>query len=434
MKKTLVRNAFGMWLLSGAAALAIVAIPTTTIAAEKPAPGPKVQKPVGEALQAAIKAVQAKDTAGANAQLAAARAVPALTDIDTIEIDVVTAFVAINSGDHPGALAAYKRVVASPQFSVVIQPPEQTSTLKNMMILANEAKDYSAAIQAGETLAKSGGMDDKAAASLAAAYYYNKDYAKAQALAQKSVDAAIAAGGTPDKGSLQIMMNSYAEQKDQVHARAVLEQLATYYPGPEYWAKMVDITMGTTPGLKDMQLLQLYRLRVLSGADGDAGDYTVGADLAMKNGYPGEARSMLQTAQARNVGGIGGKLSEANGKAAADEKTLGSTAAAAEKSANGQLDVLLAEQYYGYGRYADAVTAAKRAQGKSGVKDPEEPKMVVGMALAASGQYADAITAFNSVGGSDAQKKIAHVWVVYCQSKSRPATAAAAAPAPAPAH
>jgi tetratricopeptide (TPR) repeat protein len=431
MKTNLVRGALGAWLLGTAAVVAVAMTPAPVLAAAKAPSGPHTSPAVGKALQAALAAVQGKDFASAQAALAAAKAVPGPTDVDLAEIDEVSVYLALSMNDHPTALALYKRIIASPLFPAVETPDQQKQSLKNAMMLANEAKDYAMASQIGERIANSGSMDDKAAGSLAEAYYYNKEYAKAQSLAQKSIDAAIAQGVPPDRGAIQIVMNIYSDQKDQANARKMLEMLARYHPDSEVWAKMVDITIGTTPGMKDMQLLQLYRLRVLSGADGDASDYNVGADLAMKNGYPGEARTILQTAAARGVAGVSGKLAEARAKAAADEKTLAGNDASAAKAASGQLDTLVAEQFFGYGRFAEAETAAKRAISKGGSKDPEEPKMILGMALASDGKYADAIQAFSQVGGNEAQKKIAHVWTVYAQSKSQPATTAAATPAPA---
>jgi tetratricopeptide (TPR) repeat protein len=421
MKMNFARAAVGAWLL-GTAAAALAMAPAASIAADKSAAGPKATKAVGIELQAAITAAQAKDFATAQQHIAAAKAAPNQNDFDPVEIDIVSAFVALGQNDHAAALAAYKRIIASPYFTQAEKPEDQVATLKNTMMLQAEAKDYAGAVQTGERLAATGSLDDKAAASLATAYYFNKDYVKARSLAQKAIDAAAAAHTKPDQAAMQIMFNSYADQNDQENARKYLEMMISYYPDANSWAKLIDNAV--RPGLSDMQLLQLYRLRVLSGAKGDAEDYILGSDLAIKNGYPGDARSMLQAASSRGVSGIGAKLSQAQAKAAADEKTLPGNDAAAAKSKTGQMDVLVAEQYFGYGRFDEAAAAAQRAISKGGLKDPEEPKMVVGMSLASSGKYPEAIQALQQVGGSDAQRRMAHLWIVYAQSKSG-ATAAA---------
>lgn len=419
MKTNIVRAAFGAFLLGGVAAATLAAVPAYAADKTPVATGPKASRAQGLEMQAAITAVQAKDIAGAKAHIAAAKALPNPTDIDLIDIDITDAFVALGENDHARLLSLYKSITASPLFTQVEKPDEQAGTLKNMMLLQLETKDYAGAAQSGERIAASGAMDDKTAGSLATAYYMSKDFAKARALAQKSIDASVAAGGKPSQPALQIMFNSYADQNDQVNARKYMEQMLTYYPDAQNWGALIDNSL--VKGLSDMQILQLYRLRVLTGAKGDTGDFIGGADVALKNGYPGDARAILQAGTAAGVSGLGAKLSVAQGKAAADEKTLAGNDASAAKSASGLMDVLVAEQYMGYGRYVEAETAAKRAISKGGAKDPEEAKMIVGMALVGQGKYAEAITALNQVGGSAGQKQITHLWTIYAQSKATPA-------------
>jgi len=428
MNKTFVRTALGAWLLGSAAAVvAMVEAPVPAMAAEKAPPGPTVQKAVGVALQAAIAAVQAKDYPTAEAKIAEAKAVSALTDVDQIKIDIVIAYLAVSKGDQPAGLAAYKRIIASPVFTIAQTPDEQSATLKNTMILGNLAKDWPTSIAAGEKLAASGIMDDAGASNLSIAYYYNKDYAKAAALANKSVAASIAAGKKPELGVLQIVKNSYINAKDMTNARKTLDQIILYYGDADTWAEAVGSTISNTPGIKDTQVMQLYRLAILAGASIEASDYAAVGDQLIKSGYPGEARSALQIANSRGIRSaqLDGLLATARAKASADEKTLAGNDAAGAKSANGILDTVVALQYYGYGRYAEAATVAQRAIGKGGAKDPQEPKMVLGMALAADGKYADAVQAFGQVGGSEAQKAAAHLWTVYAQSKMQPTTPAA---------
>ncbi len=69
--------------------------------------------------------------------------------------------------------------------------------------------------------------------------------------------------------------------------------------------------------------------------------------------------------------------------------------AAARKT--GDYDEKLAETYFGYKRYADAETAARRALSKPGGKDTLQTKMVLAMSLARQEKYADAIAAFKEV-------------------------------------
>ena len=127
-----------------------------------------------------------------------------------------------------------------------------------------------------------------------------------------------------------------------------------------------------------------------------------------------------------NSGKTAATLANARTRAAKDRATLSSFEATAAKSPNGELDIKLAQTYYGYGRYADVVTAARRGLSKGGAKaDPNEANMLIGMAFAMQGNTADAQAALSNVKGSTATARVAHLWSLYAGRKY----ATAAAPA-----
>jgi len=99
--------------------------------------------------------------------------------------------------------------------------------------------------------------------------------------------------------------------------------------------------------------------------------------------------------------------------------------------------VKLAEALYGYGMYAEAETAARLAKTKGGATDAAEPDMVIGMAQAAQGKYADAQATFAAVTApTPANARVVRLWGIFVKQKlsppaAAPAATAAAAPAPA---
>ncbi len=168
--------------------------------------------PVGKLLKAAFDAGAKRDWTTAQARLADAIAMQSSNEMDQFEINVAASFISINSGDHPAALAAYRRTVASPLFSTALTSPEQSGTLKNSMVLCNEIRDYKGAIAFGERMIANGAIDNASAVSLALAYFGDGDWAKAQDLAQKAIDASVAAGIKPSDTALQIVLKSKAAQ------------------------------------------------------------------------------------------------------------------------------------------------------------------------------------------------------------------------------
>jgi len=85
----------------------------------------------------------------------------------------------------------------------------------------------------------------------------------------------------------------------------------------------------------------------------------------------------------------------------------------------------VAEAYFGYGRYADAIRAAQKAIELGGVGVPEA-KLVLAMSQTKSGDEAGAKQTLASFQGDAALTRAAQLWTVYL-SRRYGATAAPAA-------
>lgn len=171
---------------------------------------PRMSPDVSNLMRATLAAGGEKDWTTAKAKLAEARTVAHQTPFDMFEIEVVAAFVALNTGDHASALASYKKVIADPFFETAQTHAQQSAALKNAMILSNEASDFTSAIAFGGKLAAVGPIDDATAIALAVAYFGNGDYSTAKSLAQKCIDAATAAGIKPSEIATEIVAKSTA--------------------------------------------------------------------------------------------------------------------------------------------------------------------------------------------------------------------------------
>ena len=64
---------------------------------------------------------------------------------------------------------------------------------------------------------------------------------------------------------------------------------------------------------------------------------------------------------------------------------------------------------------------------KGGLRQPEDAKLHLGYAQVRTGRDADALKTFQSVKGPNGLTELAHLWVLYLQSKQAPAAAPAAA-------
>jgi len=427
--KRFVRAAFTASLLCATAGASSVLWAAAAQAADK---AEKVSAAVGKPLSEAQKAIATKDYATALADIKLAQAVPDHTPIDDYRINQFLSIVAFNLKDIPTATTAIQAAADSP----VIPPEEKTDIYTNALILSVASQQYQKAVTYGQYLAALGPLSAEQDMRMAISYFNLKDTPHAQEFAQKSIDAAKAAGTQPNPDMLRIVLNGQAQQNDRSGAEASLESLVLADPdnAATSWRDLVNLAFGEK-GAGEIDAIFLYRLKVLAGAMTDADDYTTLASTDEQLGYPTEAVNVLEkgVASGKLSGGQAGDLlSRSRKDSALDARELPEAVASAEKSKSGEQSVKLGEDYWGYGRFADAEAAARRAIAKGGLKKPAEGNLLLGATLVAQAKYEEAIQTFGQINGTPATMKVAHLWTLYAEGKQKKAPATAA-PAPAPA-
>jgi hypothetical protein len=418
--KSIVRAAFIVSLMGSAAGLAVLA--PSPVWAEQ-----KLSQKIGKPLQAATKAAQAGDYAGALASIKEAQAIDDRTDFENYKINAILAYVAIQMKDFATATTATEAAADSP----AMPDEEKPEMLHNAVLLAVPAQQYQKAIVYGQQLQAINGLDPMTEAMLARAYYELKDFPHAQQYAQMSVDASKAAGKPPSEVAMQIILSAQANQHNEAGAKETLENLAVTYNKPDTWGELINAALGGK-NVKDADALYLLRLKMLIPDAMKAEDYTALASVADQQSYSTEALDVLQKGIARGKitsAQAGSTYSHARSGAALDARELPSIASSAEKSKNGLQDIKLAEDYWGYGRFADAEAVARRAIAKGGLKDPSEGPLLLGMLLVVEGKYADAIQTLSQVSGTSSRTNVAHLWSLYAQAQQKSQGTTATAPA-----
>jgi tetratricopeptide (TPR) repeat protein len=377
--------------------------------------GPSLSHSVGKPLSEADKAMKANDLATAAAKVQEAQAVADRTPFDDYTINQFAANLALKQNDLKSAEKYFTAAAASPAM-----PPDDKKNLYTVTVqVATNVQDWPTIVTYGKQLQAMNALEANLVEPYAVALYNTGDQAGALQVAQTQVAADKAANRQPSQALMQIVLNGQAGSKDNAGAIATLEGLVVDYGNPNDWARLIEPAFGK--GMTDLQALNLYRLRVATNATTSVEDYAIMATVTTKAGYPGETVSMLEHGLAKGEIKAGDQtaapLSAARAKVPGDKRDLPGFDNQAKARKTGDFDVKVAETYYGYGQYADAETAARRAISKGGVKDPAEAPMVLGMSLAMQGKNADAIDVFSKVGGNANDKKIAHLWTLYCQRK-----------------
>jgi len=400
------------------AALLMAAASIAVLASSPAVAAPlKLTTAVNNALAEEQKAEQKGDMAAAQAAIDKAKAVSGLTDNDNYMINRISINVGIKSNNHAAAAAAAEGAADSP----VIPEEDKVQITKFALILANEQKHTDKALGYAKKLAATNPTDSSVLSNITVAYFNAKDYAGAQAMIQKQIDADKAAGKPVARDTLQNLLDVQVAQKDEAGAETTLEQLVAEFNDPKDWTQMIDVAI-SSKGIRDVEVIWLGRLLFLVGATPSAQDSNLFGATASHATFFGDALV------AQQHGGSG--FPDPTARAEADKKTIPAQITAGLKQ-NGEYNVKLAEALYSYGMYPEAEAAAKLAISKGGAKDATEPPMVLGQALAAQGKYDDAIAAFGQVqGGGPATARITRLWTAYAKiKKNPPAATASAAPA-----
>ena len=420
--KSIVRAAFVAGLLCS----------TTCLVAPAAFAADKLTHEVQNDLAEAQKSLQTNDYAAALASVQKAQAVSDRSPYDDYMINTFLAEIYINQKDYATATAPMEAAADSP----AIPDDQKKSTYSNAFQLAMAAKHYQKAETYGQQLQTMNALDARGYAMLAEAYYQAQDMPHAQQYAQKSIDMSKAAGQQPNQGALVIVFNSQVKQNNTGAATQTMEDMAVNYNDADDWVKLSDVAL-STKGIKDADAMYVLRMKYMVPDAMAAEDYQELAGVADQLGYSTEAYNVLQKGIAAgkiSAAKLGPLYNHARSGAATDERQLPQIAASAEKSKTGEQDIKLAEDYWGYGRFADAEAAARRAIGKGGLKDPSEGPMVLGMTLVAQGKYDEALQTLAQVNGSAARNAAAHLWTLYAKAQAKKSGATAQTPAPAPAH
>jgi cytochrome c-type biogenesis protein CcmH/NrfG len=369
---------------------------------------PKVSREASKAIQQLQKDVNDKNTAAIAADVTAANAA-AKTNDDRYVIGILQLKAAAQSNDNAGVAAAIEAMLASgsatqeEKFPLYINLAQTYSTLKQD---ARAAQAYTQALQLNPN-----SVD--ATAGLAEAKVGAGQAAEGLALLEKGIALQSANGGhAPEKWYTRALQIAYKAKLPQ--AMQIAREWIAAYPTSNAWTNALAVYQNLQ-SLDDAQTLDLLRLKRATGSLAPA-DYFNYGDIAVRAGYSGEAKAVLDEGFAAN------KVDKTNSSfkqlyALASQKSQGdraSLAAAPAASAAANLITGTGDAWYGYGDYAKAAEFYKAALAKGG--DANRNNLHLGMALARAGDKAGAAAALNKVTGPTAE--LAKFWLVYANSKA----------------
>lgn len=380
----------------------------------------KIGAKVGKPMKAAQEAIQKKQWDQALAKIDEADQVSGKSAFEQFQINEFKGYVLLQQKKYGEVAKIYEANLNSGKL-----PADQVNDrLKALVQLNTATRTYPKVIEFGDRLVKANAADTDTRVLVAQAHYLQKDYPTAISVMQGAIKSAEQAGKAVDENWLQLVRSSQQSMGDMDGATQTLEKLIRFYPKAEYWDFLLSNRM-RQKGLSDRVQLNLLRLAGQVGVMNEPEEYLELTEMLLEAGLPGEAKAVMEagyqakafesTDKAR-ADRYQRRLNEAKAAAAKDQQSLPAIERDAQKSPTGQGNVALGMAYSSFGQYDKAAAALAQGLQKGGVRDPDQARIMLGIANLKLGKKADAIKAFDEVKGDAQMADVARLWALVARS------------------
>ena len=390
----------------------------TSVSVVSRAEEPHVTAALAKTLKAANDALQAKNFPEVLNKTREAEAMSPRSDYDNYVIHSMQMAAYGAQGNYPAAAAAIESVVESPYLPATSKP----QLLRTLMSIYYQQKDYDKAIAYGEKARAAGDTNADTPLTIAQAYYLTNKFKEAQAGMEAIVAHEEQAGRKPSEKSLSLIWSCAIKTKDNAAASRAIEKLILFYPKPDYWANAMAGVLQDKTNDDRLQLLR-YRLMLQVGILKNGPQFTEMAQIALDQGNPGEAQTILEQAFAKNLytdahdKERSQRLLDKVRKSAADDRaTIGKQEKDAAAAPTGDALVQVGAAYLGYGQPDKAVAAITAGIAKGSLKHPDEAYMLLGIANERNKNNAEAVRAFNRATNDPKYAQLAKLWALEARS------------------
>jgi hypothetical protein len=416
---------FAMALAATSAVALSMAMPVEqALAAKEKAKKPEYSKEISPVAQEIQKALEAGDTATAQAKLTQAEALMSAPD----DKFLVGNFYIQLAGKMNNDQAMQKKGVML-MLESGVAPADSVPRLNFYAgQFAFQDKNYAKASQYLTQAKSLGFADDNLDALIAEARFQQGDVEGGLNVLSEAIAAREAAGSVAPEDWYRRGTAKALENKLTGQIGPWTKKLVTAYPTPENWRIALSLYRDSA-GLEAQDTLDLMRLMRQTGALVSERDYAEYTQAANPVRLPGEVIAVIEEGQAS--GAIPAtstfapeELKLAKGRVAADKADLPSAEKDARSSANGVTALATADAFLAYGQYDKAAELYAVAMSKGGI-DAQRAALRLGIANALRGDNAAAMTAFGQV--TDGKKPIADFWTLWLDNKQSASAAPTAA-------
>jgi tetratricopeptide (TPR) repeat protein len=318
-------------------------------------------------------------------------------------------------GQYPEATREYEAGLSSP----CMNETARVGRYKTLVTMFYAMRNYPKVIDYANRALKTS-SDPELKVTLGQAYYLTNDNKNALRIMNEVMASIEQRGQTPKEQTLHLIRAACDKVQDNACVTKVYEKLVVFYPKPEYWQNLLrSLRQGDT---NDKQKINVLRLQLAVDVLKRPDEFTEMAQIALDEGLPAEAQSVLETAfekklfkDQRAIDLNNRLLTKAKSVVATEKAKLPQQDAAARATPTGDDDVKVGAAYLSYGDSAKAVEVLKRGITQGKLAHADEAGILLGIAYLRSDNKPEAKKAFNSVSASKqdpTMARIAKLWLL----------------------
>ena len=304
--------------------------------------------------------------------------------------------------------------------------PDALKAQQDAVTAAYKAEDYFAASAHAQQYFRDGGTDPKVRALLGRALFQLKDFENAARVLHQEFDIAEKTPQAPAEDGLRLLGQCYAELKDVAGQTWALEKLVTYYPRKENWVELISRTQRRS-NFRDDLALDVWRLRLATGAIDGAHEYMQAANLALQAGFPAEAKAFLDRGFASGMLGTGAdgdrqrrRREEVAREAFEERRRLaqGDPPMSVAASPHGSALVNAGYAWITFGELDKGFALMRRGLAQPGSDRPQFDKMHLGIAYLRAGRKVEALSMFKNTTGVHGAADLGRLWYIHALQSS----------------
>jgi tetratricopeptide (TPR) repeat protein len=321
------------------------------------------------------------------------------------------AFIYFGQENYREAIQSYERVLEQPDLPLGME----TTTRFTLCQLYFQQERYQDSLRMLDTwFALSDNPNPDAYILKAQIFYSLEQYRNGIEPVQQGIQVAKDQGREIQENWYRLLNVFYYELEDYPNVIQVLSTLIESWPKREYFIQLS--AMYGQEG-DDSRQLALYETAYEAGWLARSNELVQLAQLLLGADIPVKAARIMQAGL--ESGTIESTetnwrvLAQAWQLAQEDEKAIPAMTRAASLTADGEIDLRLAQSYQNLGRYEECVEAGRTSIRKGDLRREDQANMILGACLFELKQYSQARTAFEAAAQDNRSRTSARSWIDY---------------------